>query len=131
MSVKKIKRARRPRKRELERVARKYAKLHVKKGDNVRILAGKDRGKEGRVLQVLKAKGRCLVEGINQCKRHQKPNQQMQKGGIIEKEASVHLSNVQVIDTNGRDVTRIKRTRSAEGKSVRVAVKSGEQLDKS
>ena len=130
MSRTRVKRARRPRKRELERVARKYAKLHVKKGDRVVILAGKDKGKEGRILQVLKAKGRVLVEGVNQVKRHQKPNQQMQKGGIIEKEASVHISNVQVVDADGNG-TRVKRIRNAEGKTVRVAVRSGEQLDKS
>jgi large subunit ribosomal protein L24 len=93
------------------------------------ILAGKDKGKEGRILQVLKAKGRVLVEGINQVKRHQKPNQQMQKGGIVEKEASVHISNVQVV-TDGKR-TRVKRIRNAEGKTVRTAVASGEQLDKS
>jgi len=129
MPRKRNKRARRPRKRELDRVERKYGKLHVKKGDTVKILAGKDKGKEGRILQVLKAKARVLVEGVNQVKRHQKPNQQMQKGGIIEKEASIHISNVQVI-VDGRN-TRVKRIRNAEGKSLRVAVSSGEQIDKS
>ena len=130
MRVKRVAKPRRPRKKELERVARKYGKIHVKKGDKVKVLAGKDRGKVGKILAVYKTKCRVLVEGVNLVKRHQRPTQQLQKGGIIEKEAPIHISNVQLVDVDGKQ-TRIRRIRTPEGKSVRMAVKSGEPLDKS
>ena len=130
MRVKRVNRPRRPRKRDLERVARKFGKLHVKKGDKVKVLAGTGRGEVGKVLEVYKTKNRVLVEGVNMVKRHQRPTQQLQKGGIIEKEAPIHVSNVQVLDIDGKP-TRIRRIRTPEGKSVRVAVKTGEPIDKS
>jgi len=130
MPAKRIQKPRRPRKRELERVARKYGTPHVKKGDKVKVLAGKDRGKVGKILQVYKAKDRVLVEGVNLVKKHQRPTQQLQKGGIIEKESPIHISNVQLVDVDGKQ-TRMRRIVTPEGKSIRVAVKSGEPIDKS
>lgn len=90
---------RKPRKAEVELAARKRAKLHVKKGDLVRVLAGKDKDREGRVLRVLKKTERAVVEGINMIKKHQKPNAKFQKGGIIDIEAPLHVSNLKVLDS--------------------------------
>jgi len=130
MARPKIKRARRPRKRELARVARKFGDLHVKKGDTVKVLTGKDRGKTGKVLEVYKAKGRLLVEGANLVKRHQRPTQQMQKGGIIEKESSLHTSNVLLVCQACNQATRTRWERLSEGKRVRVCRKCSEHIDK-
>jgi large subunit ribosomal protein L24 len=73
--------------------------MKIKQGDIVKVIAGKDKGKEGKVLQVLPAKERVLVEGINIVKRHVRPSQRAQKGGIIEKEAPLHVSNVKRVAT--------------------------------
>ncbi len=98
---------RKPRKPALLAEAQKREKLHVKSGDLVRVIAGKDAPRlvdgemkytEGRVLRVLKAKKRAVVEGANLVKKHQKPNQQNQKGGILEVEAAIHISNLKVIE---------------------------------
>jgi len=72
-------------------------KIRIKKNDTVLVIAGDDKGKQGRVLMVYPEKGRVLVEGVNMIKRHTKPNQQNQQGGIIEKEAPIHVSNVKVL----------------------------------
>jgi large subunit ribosomal protein L24 len=112
-------------------VARKYGKLHVKKNDKVKVLCGKDRGKVGKVLEVYKAKGRVLVEQVNLVKRHQRPTQQLQKGGIIEKEAPVVASNVQLVCSACSRATETRWVRIAEGKRVRVCTKCHEQIDKS
>ena len=90
--------ARRPRKSELQLRARKRANLHVKKGDLVKVVAGKDKDKEGRVLRVIKATERAVVEGVNVVKKHQKPNARFHKGGILEVEAPIHVSNLKVLD---------------------------------
>lgn len=95
-----VRRERRKRKK-AEQEQLKFRKFHVRRGDKVLILAGKDKGKEGKVLAVLTKKGRVLVEKVNIVKRHQKPNARMQKGGIIEKEGPIHVSNVKVIDAAG------------------------------
>lgn len=71
--------------------------LHVKKGDTVEVIAGSDRGKQGRVLRVFPKKSRVVVEGVNMIKRHTRPSQKNQKGGILEKEAAIHVSNVRVV----------------------------------
>jgi large subunit ribosomal protein L24 len=111
----------------------KQKKLHVKKGDEVKILAGKDIGETGRVLMVYPDKDRVLVEGINMKTHHDKPSQENQQGGRIKREASVHISNVQVIDPTTNEPTRIGRKRIEEeggGRWVRYAKASGEILDK-
>ncbi len=90
---------RRRRKSEIQMEARKRACLHVRSGDLVRVLAGKDKGKEGRVLRVLKKSERAVVEGVNMVKKHQKPGARVQRGGIVDKEAPIHVSNLKVLDS--------------------------------
>lgn len=111
----------------------KKKKLHVKKSDQVLILAGNDKGKRGRVLMVLPEKDRVLVEGVNMKTHHDKPTQENQQGGRIKREAPVHISNVMVIDPTTDEPTRVGRKRIEEdgkGRWVRYAKTSGEMLDK-
>ena len=75
------------------------AKTKIKKGDEVMIMRGKNRGKQGKVLQVLRQENRVIVEGMNMIKRHSRPTQQMKQGGIIEKEAPIHRSNVKLVSS--------------------------------
>ncbi|MES2559795.1 MAG: 50S ribosomal protein L24 [Bacteroidota bacterium] len=112
----------------MERRYNKQAKLHVKKGDMVQVMAGDDKGKKGRVLQVFAATNRALVEGINIVSRHTKPNAQNQQGGIIKKEASVNISNLMLVDKTG-NASRIGRKLNDAGKLVRFSKKSGEIID--
>ena len=98
----------------------------IKKGDKVVILAGKDKGRTGSVLQVLPTKHKVLVEGVNVHARHRKPDQANPQGGIERKPAPLHISNVAVADKDGKP-TRV-RFEDRDGKKVRVAVKSGEVL---
>lgn len=103
-------------------------KLHVKKDDKVMVITGKDKGKTGRVIVAYPRENRVLVEGINMVKRHTKPSPQNQQGGIIEKEAPIHASNVMLIDPKSGKPTRIGYTME-NGKKVRVAKRSGEIID--
>ena len=102
------------------------AKLHVKKDDTVIILAGKDKGKKGRILAAFPAEGRVLVEGVNIVKRHTRPSAANQQGGIIEKEAPVHVSNVAIVDPKSGEPTRVGKKILADGTKIRYAKKSGE-----
>ncbi len=101
-------------------------KLHIKKGDTVKVLAGNDRGKEGKVLSVEVKDQRAIVEGINMVSKHSKPNAKNPQGGIVKKEASVHISNLMVVH-NGV-ATRIGRKVDEKGKSVRYSKKTGETI---
>jgi large subunit ribosomal protein L24 len=104
-------------------------KVHVKKNDQVLVLTGKDRGARGKVLRVIPAKNTAIVERVNLIKRHTKPNPQRQiKGGILEREAPIHLSKLMVIDPESGKPTRIGRKRLEDGTGVRVAKKSGATL---
>ena len=103
---------------------------HVRKGDTVVVVAGKERGKKGKVLRVIPEKGRVVVERINMIKKHQKPTQKVRQGGIIEREGAIHLSNVMLLDPNSDKPTRVGMRELADGKKVRVARRSGEMLDK-
>jgi large subunit ribosomal protein L24 len=106
------------------------SKARVRKGDQVAVISGKDRGKQGRVLEILPAKGRVLVEGVNMVKRHTKPNPQKNvKGGIVERESTVHLSNVMPIDPDTGKPTRVGSKQMQDGTRVRVARRSGVVLD--
>lgn len=105
-------------------------KLHVKKDDTVIVISGKDKGKKGRVIAAYPRENRVLVEGVNMIKKHQKPNQQNPQGGIIEKEAPIHVSNVMHVDPKTGGVTRIGYQVQENGKKVRVAKKSGVVIDK-
>lgn len=103
-------------------------KLHVKKGDIVRVIAGNDKGAKGKVLAVYPQSYRAIVEGVNKVKKHTKPNAKNTQGGIIEKEASVHLSNLMLIDDKG-NATRIgRRVDEKSGKLVRYSKKTGEVI---
>ena len=103
---------------------------HVRKGDTVVVVAGKERGKRGRVLRVIPEKSRVVIERINMIKRHQRPTQKLRQGGIIEREGSIHLSNVMLVDPTSGKPTRIGMRALADGKKVRMARKSGEIIDK-
>ena len=103
----------------------------VRKNDMVVVRAGKDRGKRGRVLRVLAEKNRVVVEGVNMMKRHTRPNPQKNiKGGIVEREASIHASNVMLLDPDTNEPTRIGSKMLADGRRVRIARKSGTTVDK-
>lgn len=100
----------------------------IRKGDRVVLLAGKDRGKAGVVLEVRPDEQRVVVEGVNIIKRHTKPRPPNEPGGVIERPAPVHLSNVSLIDPKDNLPTRV-RIQEIDGKKVRVSARSGEKLD--
>ena len=102
-------------------------KIHVKKGDQVMVITGKDAGKQGRVLEVLPKKGRVVVEKVNIVKRHTKPTQALPQGGILEKEAPIASSNVMLYCTECKNVTRVSMKETEAGK-VRVCKKCGVNL---
>ena len=101
----------------------------IRKGDQVQVLTGRDKGKRGEVLAVNPDEGRALVRGVNMVKRHQKPTGMNQPGGILEKEAPIQLSNLALIDPKSDKPTRVGFSVLADGKKVRVARPSGEVLD--
>lgn len=103
--------------------------MHVKKGDKVMVITGKDKGKTGVILAAFPKKDRVLVEGINIVKKHTKPNQANPQGGIISQEAAIHVSNVMPIDPKTGEPTRVG-FKIEDGKKIRIAKKSGEALDK-
>ncbi len=104
-------------------------KLHVKTGDKVKVITGKDKGKEGVILKAFPSKQRVLVEGVNIVKKHAKPSQDNPQGGIVNEEAPIHVSNVMPIDPKTGEPTRVGY-KIEDGKKVRIAKKSGEPLDK-
>ena len=106
------------------------AKLHVKKGDKVLVLYGKDKGKTGAVIQALPKKGKAVVEGVNKVKRHTKPSQSNPQGGIIVKEAPVHAAKLMLVCPACDKATRVKSNVLANGGKVRVCKKCGETIDK-
>lgn len=104
------------------------ASAKIKKGDNVVILAGKDKGKTGEVTKVLPKEGKVFVAGMNIATRHRKPSQENPQGGIDKFEAAMAISNVAVADPKDGKATRV-RFEEKDGKKVRIAVKSGEMID--
>ncbi len=102
-------------------------KLHIKKGDTVKVIAGDNKGQTGRVLRVLIENNRAIVEGINLVAKHTKPNAANPQGGIVKKEAPIHISNLMVIDGSGKP-TRIGRKLDKNNKLVRYSKKSGEVI---
>lgn len=103
-------------------------KLHIKKGDTVYVNAGNDKGQQGKVLEVIVDKNRAIVEGVNMVSKHTKPNAANPQGGIVKQEAAIHISNLQPLDPKSGKATRVGRRANAEGKLVRFAKKSGEEL---
>jgi len=102
-------------------------KFHIHKGDTVKVTTGVDKGKQGKVIKVLTKKDRALVEGVNVVSKHIKPSPTNPQGGIVKTEASIHVSNLMVIDSKG-EVTRIGRKRNDEGKLVRYSKKSNVEI---
>lgn len=103
------------------------SKLHLKKGDNVVVISGTQKGKKGTVLSVNVEKQRAIVDGVNLVSKHARPSTENPKGGIVKKEASVHISNLMVCDKNGKP-GRIGRKLNEEGKSIRYSKKTGEEI---
>ena len=103
------------------------SKLHIKKGDTVKVLSGADNGKTGKIINVDREKGRAFVEGVNLVSKHTKPSAATPQGGIVKREASVHISNLMVVDSKGQ-ASRIGRKLNKDGKLVRYSKKSGEVL---
>ncbi|KRM60159.1 50S ribosomal protein L24 [Secundilactobacillus malefermentans] len=102
--------------------------MFIKTGDKVRVISGKDKGKEGTVTKTLSAKNRVVVEGINKIKKHQKATQSTPQGGIIEKEAPIQVSNVMLIDPSNNEPTKVG-FRVEDGNKVRFGKKSGKTID--
>ncbi len=103
-------------------------KLHIKKGDMVIVITGEDKDKKGRVLEVDRKKNKAIVEGVNMVSRHTKPNSENPNGGIVKKEAPIHISNLAVVDPSNGEATRIGRRLNDSGKLVRYSKKSNEEI---
>ncbi|WP_179395807.1 50S ribosomal protein L24 [Lacticaseibacillus absianus] len=103
--------------------------MKIKTGDKVRVMRGKDAGKEGTVTKVLLKADKVVVEGVNMIKKHQKPNNANPQGGIVDQEAAIHVSNVMLLDPETNKPSRIATT-IKDGKKVRIAKKSGSALEK-
>jgi large subunit ribosomal protein L24 len=104
------------------------AKLHIKKGDNVMVISGNHKGQSGRILMVDKEKERAIVEGVNMISKHTRPSADNPKGGIVKQEASVHISNLKVIDKSGKPTRTGRQIDEKSGKSVRYSKKTGEVI---
>lgn len=105
----------------------KYKKINIKKGDTVFVVSGEYKGQQGRVLEVLRSRGRAIVEGVNMVSRHTKPNSQNPQGGIVKKESPIHMSNLMLVDPSSGEPTRVGKTLK-DNKLVRYAKKSGEEI---
>ena len=104
------------------------SKLHIKKNDTVVVLAGEDKGKTGKVLTVLVEKNRALVEGVNMVSKSTKPSAKNPQGGIVKQEAPIHISNLSLVDPKSGKATRVGIKVTEDGKKVRIAKKSGEEI---
>jgi large subunit ribosomal protein L24 len=101
-------------------------KIHIKKGDTVKVMSGNDKGKTGKVLEVITAKYRAIVEGANMITKHVKPSADKPEGGIENTEAGIHISNLMIVDPASGETTRIGRKPNTEGKMQRYSKKSGD-----
>ena len=104
------------------------SKLHIKKGDTVYVNAGEDKGKTGKVTKVLVEKQRAIVEGVNMVSKSQKPSAKNPQGGIVKQEAPIHISNLSLVDPKTGKATRVGIKVTEDGKKVRIAKKSGEEI---
>ena len=100
----------------------------IKKGDTVYVNAGNDKGKTGKVLEVITAKNRAIVEGVNMVSKHTKPNAKNPQGGLVKMEAPIHASNLQLVDPKSGKATRVGYKVNEDGKKVRISKKSGEEI---
>ncbi|HXI01091.1 MAG TPA: 50S ribosomal protein L24 [Sphingobacteriaceae bacterium] len=112
----------------MKKIKNTQPKLKIRKGDLVQVIAGDSKGKQGKVLEVMLNANRAIVEGANQVSKHTKPSAATPNGGIIKKEAPIHVSNLMVVDVKSGKPTRIGKQKNADGKSVRIAKKSGEEI---
>lgn len=103
-------------------------KFKIRKGDLVKVIAGDSKGQQGKIVEVLVKENRAIVEGINMVSKHTKPSASNPNGGIIKKEAPINISNLMLVDPKSGEPTRVGRVRNSEGKLVRVAKKSGEEI---
>lgn len=103
--------------------------MRVKTGDNVEVIAGKDKGKRGQITRAIPKESRVVVEKVNLVKRHTKPNPQLMAGGIVTKEAPIHVSNVMIVCRHCKKATRIGMSFNAAGKKLRMCKRCGEALD--
>ena len=110
----------------MERKYNTQPKLHIRKGDTVKVIAGNDKGKTGKVLEVLLQKNRAIVEGINIITKHEKPSAGKPEGGIKKTEAAIHVSNLMLIDPASGNPTRVGRKLNDKGKLQRYSKKTGE-----
>lgn len=110
----------------MERSKNKQAKLHIRKGDTVKVLAGNDKGKQGKVLEVVAEKQRAIVEGVNIVTKHVKPSAEKPEGGIEKTEAGIHMSNLMVVDPATSEATRTGRKLNDDSKLQRYSKKTGE-----
>jgi len=104
------------------------AKIKIRKGDLVKVIAGDSKGTQGKIVEVILANGRAIVEGANMVSKHTKPNAANPNGGIIKMEAAIHISNLALVDPKTGNTTRVGRKRNDAGKLVRVSKKSGEEI---
>jgi large subunit ribosomal protein L24 len=112
----------------MERKNNIQPKLKIRKGDLVQVIAGDSKGKQGRVLEVFLKENRAIVEGSNMVSKHTKPNATNPNGGIVKKEATIHISNIMLVDTKSGKPTRVGRSKNAKGKLIRIAKRSGEEI---
>ena len=103
--------------------------MDIRKGDTIQVISGNDRGRRSTVLSVLKDRGRVIVEGVNMRKHHTRPTSRDPQGGIVEREAPIHVSNVMIVCPKTDQPTRISHRKLDNGKYVRVSVRSGEMID--
>ena len=102
-------------------------KLKIRKGDLVQVIAGDSKGKQGHILEIVLKDNRAIVEGANMVSKHTKPNAANPNGGIVKKEAPIHVSNLMLVDAKTNKVTRVGKKINADSKSVRIAKISGEE----
>lgn len=106
----------------------KKIKLKIRKGDTVKVIAGDSKGQQGKITEIIVDKNRAVVEGVNMISKHTKPNAANPNGGIVKKEAAIHISNLALVDPKTGEATRVGRKKNDAGKLVRVAKKSGEEI---
>jgi large subunit ribosomal protein L24 len=112
----------------MEKKVTKPAKLKIRKGDLVKVIAGDSKGSQGKIVEIIIEKNRAVVEGVNMVSKHTKPNAANPNGGIVKQEAAIHISNLALVEPKTGNTTRVGRKLNDAGKLVRVSKKSGEEI---
>ncbi|MFA6088212.1 50S ribosomal protein L24 [Mucilaginibacter sp.] len=112
----------------MEKKNTKPAKLKIRKGDLVKVMAGDSKGSQGKIVEIIIDKNRAIVEGANMVSKHTKPNAANPNGGILKQEAAIHISNLALVEPSTGKTTRVGRKLNDAGKLVRVSKKSGEEI---